>query len=138
MAKNLLSEMKDEYHLDEPLEMIRKFQDQILTPLRVAGFKDLNSRKMKECIDWAKLVDKLTARLSPDDMNQTERLFLALIDNPRLPAHTISNYIALIFEAEKQANNAKICLEEREEVRKFLLMNFSEAKKNRVLKEFIR
>ena len=85
----------EDSQFDEPLEMIAKFEDKCLKPLRVAKCKDINMKKMTEVVDWAKLVDKLSSRMDSTFMKQTDRLFLALIDNPRLTSETLLKYVPL-------------------------------------------
>ena len=43
---------------EDSLEIIAKFEDKCLKPLRTAKCKDLDMKKMIEIVDWAKLIDK--------------------------------------------------------------------------------
>jgi hypothetical protein len=128
----------EDSQFDEPLEMIAKFEDKCLKPLRVAKCKDINMKKITEVVDWAKLVDKLSSRMDSTFMKQTDRLFLALIDNPRLTFETLLKYVPLLYETEKLLNKAKICIEQRDQIRKTLLLDFSVTKSNQFLREFLR
>ena len=63
---------------------------------------------------------------------------LALIDNPRLPNETLLKYVSLLYETDKLLSKAKLCIEQRNQIRKTLLLDFSVSKKNHPLQEFLR
>ena len=128
----------EESQFDEPLEMIAKFEDKCLKPLRVCKCKDINMTKMVEIVNWAKLIDKLSSRMDTTFMKQTDRLFLALIDNPRLQSQTLFQFVPLLYETEKLVSKARLCLDQRDQIRKVLLQDFSVTKTNTILREFLR
>ena len=128
--------------LDEPLEMIMKFEDQVLAPLRVMSLKDLgHGEKISKSVDWPKLIDKLAGRFQgSNDLRQIDRVFLALLDNPRLSKEVIYKYLPEIYGSEKVINNAKLCLEQRDEVKSELFSpsKLSVIKSSKALKELLR
>ena len=69
----------EDSQFEDSLEVITKFEDKCLKPLRSAKCKDLDMKKMIEIVDWAKLIDKLSSRMDPTFMKQTDRLFLGII-----------------------------------------------------------
>ena len=125
---------------DEPVQMVANFEDKVLSGLRVAAVKDVHSKKIKKYVEWAKLMDKLIGQIDSVSatMKQVDRLFLALIDNPRLGKEVILPFLPLIYDTEKLVNNAKLCLEQREDVRRDLLLNFPEACKTEGLRELLK
>lgn len=127
---------------EEPLQMLVKFEDQVLAPSRVATIKDLTMEKVQKNVEWAKLLDQLSIKM--DAKNETlkhlDRLFLALLDNPRLPGELLKQYIPCIYaDNDKLINNAQLCLEQRDFVRKELLTDFLHySKENVALRELLR
>ena len=69
----------EDSQFEDSLELIAKFEDKCLKPLRTAKCKDLDMKKMVEIVEWAKLIDKLSSRMDPSFMKQTDRLFLGTI-----------------------------------------------------------
>ena len=64
--------------------------------------------------------------------------FSALIDNPRLSNETLLKYVSLLYETDKLLSKAKLCIEQRNQIRKTLLLDFSVSKKSQPLREFLR
>lgn len=128
--------------LEEPLEMLAKFQDQILAPLRIAPMKTLTLKKIQKSTETAKLLDQLGVKMKSknDDLKHLDRLFLALIDNPRLPKEVLKQYVSIIYaDNDKLATKALQCLEQRDQVRKELLTEFLKYSKENVgLHELLR
>ena len=58
------------------------------------------------------------------------------------PNYKFSNknvlFWTLVYETEKLVNKAKICIEQRDQIRKTLLLDFSVTKSNPFLREFLR
>ena len=51
----------EDSQFEDSLELVAKFEDKCLKPLRTAKCKDLDMKKMMDIVEWAKLIDKLSA-----------------------------------------------------------------------------
>ena len=123
---------------DDPLKLITDFEAKVLAPMRVALAKDISVEKLSKALGWARSIENLTSRLDPTLMKQSDRLLLALIDNPRLSMETLNQFLPVFFESQRTINNAKICLGQREEFRKILFSQLKVSKQNAGLKELFR
>ena len=126
----------ERFDCDGSLENLVLFEDRILAPLRVATSNEIPVEKMSQFVGWAKALDNLTEKMDPNfDIMQIERLFMALLDNPRLSRDDLMPFLPLFFEREKCLNNMKICIAVREDLRKALI---SELKCDKILREFLK
>jgi hypothetical protein len=128
-----------DFNLSEDcLNTISTFEEKVLAPLRVSTRRDFNIDKLSQMVGWAKSLDNLMTKLDPNQPRQVDRLFMALIDNIRLSHETLEPFLTLFFDSPKKLSDMKLCLCQREKMRKLLLLNFNVAKRHPVLRDFIR
>ena len=121
--------------IDDHLKSFKDFEELILAPLRVT--KNISVNDIAKCLGWAISLERINQEIDPSGDKLINRLFIALLDNPRLSEASIHKFIPLFKETDEEKIKMEFCLKSREEL-KDSLFDLSVVLKSKNIKELIR